>query len=63
LEDLHLAIIDAIDFYDDHLYAFYISRTERSRDKRIFDEDNGGIFDVTIEFLKLTKAEKGRQSL
>ena len=33
LDDLHNAIQRAVDFDNDHLYEFYISRTERSRDR------------------------------
>ena len=51
LEDLHLAIQEAVDFDNDHLYEFYISRTERSRDRIRFDDENGGIYDVTLESL------------
>jgi hypothetical protein len=51
LEDLHFAIQEAVDFDNDHLYEFYISRTERSRDRIRFDDENGGIYDVTLESL------------
>jgi Plasmid pRiA4b ORF-3-like protein len=51
LEDLHLAIQDAVDFDNDHLYEFYISRTERSRDRIRFDDENGGIYEVTLASL------------
>lgn len=44
LEDLHFTIIKAVDFDNDHLYEFYISRTERSRDRLRFDEENGEIY-------------------
>ncbi|MFC1833548.1 hypothetical protein ACFL2Q_02290 [Thermodesulfobacteriota bacterium] len=49
LEDLHFAIQDAVDFDNDHLYEFYIAKTERSRDKQRFDDENGGIFITTLE--------------
>ena len=29
LEELHFSIIDAVNFENDHLYEFYVSRTER----------------------------------
>lgn len=51
LEDLHFAIINAVGFDNDHLYEFYISRTERSRDKLRFDNDNGEIYNRTMESL------------
>ena len=41
LEELHFAIIDAVNFENDHLYEFYVSRTERSRDRLRFDEESG----------------------
>lgn len=39
LEDLHLAIQDAVDFDNDHLYEFYIARTLRSRDRIRYDNE------------------------
>lgn len=48
LEELHFAIQKAVDFDNDHLYEFYISRTERSRDRVHFDDENGEIFERTI---------------
>ena len=51
LEDLHFAIQDAVEFDNDHLYEFYISRTERSRDRVRFDDENEGIYSVTLENL------------
>jgi hypothetical protein len=51
LEDLHFAIQNAVDFDNDHLYEFYISRTERSRDRDRFDDDNGGVYDTSLESL------------
>lgn len=51
LEDLHLAIQDAVGFDNDHLYEFFIARTERSRDRVRFDEEDGGVYDSTIESL------------
>ena len=40
LEDLHFTIQDVVEFDNDHLYEFYISRTERSRDRVRFDDEN-----------------------
>ena len=51
LEALHLAIQDALGFDNDHLYEFFIARTERSRDRVSFDDENGGLYDSTIESL------------
>ena len=59
LEDLHFAIIDAVSFDNDHLYEFYVSGTERSRDRLRFDEDNGEIYNRTID--SLYPLEKGRK--
>ena len=51
LEDLHFAINKAINFDDDHMYEFYISRTVSSRNKIRFDDENEEIYDRTIESL------------
>jgi hypothetical protein len=51
LEELHFGIQDALGFDDDHLYEFFIARTERSRDRVRFDDDNGQIYERTIETL------------
>ena len=44
--------------FNDHLYGFYIARTERSRNRIGFDDDNGGIYDVTLE--PLYPLDKGK---
>jgi len=59
LEELHFAIIDAVNFENDHLYEFYVSRTERSRDRLRFDEESGKIYNTTLE--SLYPLEKGRK--
>jgi len=59
LEELHFAIIDAVNFENDHLYEFYVSRTERSRDRLRFDVESGIIYDTTLE--SLYPLEKGRK--
>jgi len=59
LEELHFAIIDAVNFENDHLYEFYVSRTERSRDRLRFDEESGKIYNSTLE--NLFPLEKGRK--
>lgn len=51
LEDLHYAIQDAVDFDNDHLYCFFLSRTDRSRSREYFDEENGLIFSKTLKDL------------
>lgn len=44
LEDLHYAIQGAVGFDNDHMYEFFVSRTERSRDRIHYDYDNDGVF-------------------
>ena len=51
LEDLHSAIQGALGFDDDHLYEFFIASTERSRDRVRFDDENGYLYERTIESL------------
>ena len=49
LEELHLEIQNALNFDNDHYYEFYTARTERSRDRISFDEENGEIYERTVE--------------
>ncbi len=49
LDELHIAIQNAVGFDNDHLYEFYISRTERSRERIQFDDENEGVYINTIE--------------
>ncbi|RLC23522.1 MAG: hypothetical protein DRH21_06930 [Deltaproteobacteria bacterium] len=51
LEDLHFALQDILNFDNDHMYEFYVSRTERSRDRIRYDDENGLIYDLTLEKL------------
>jgi hypothetical protein len=48
LEDVHNAIQHAVDFDNDHLYAFFVARTERAGDRVIYDDENGRIYDAMI---------------
>ena len=48
LVELHYAIQDAVNFENDHLYEFYISRTDRSRERTVYDDENGLIYSVSI---------------
>jgi len=48
LEDLHQTIQKAVDFDDDHLYEFYIARTGRSRERISFDDENEGLYEITL---------------
>ena len=51
LADVHLAIQQAVDFDNDHLYEFFVARTERARDRISYDDENGGIYDTRIQDL------------
>ena len=51
LEDLHFIIQDAVNFDNDHMYEFYVSRTERSRGRVIFDDENEKVYDTTLDDL------------
>ncbi len=59
LETFHFTIQEAVEFDNDHLYEFYISRTERSRDRVIFDAENERIYSTTLE--SLYPLEKGKK--
>jgi hypothetical protein len=48
LEDLHVAIQDAVEFENDHMYEFYIAATPKSGDRRTYSVDDGNIFKTTI---------------
>jgi len=51
-------IQDAVKFDNDHLYEFYISRTERSRDRIRFDDEDGGIYSTTLESIYPLKKDR-----
>ncbi len=51
LEALHLAIQDAIDFDNDHLYEFFVANSIHSHDKKRFDEDNQGLWEYSVDDL------------
>lgn len=51
LEDLHHAIQEAVDFDNDHHYCFFLSRTDRSRSREYFDDENELIFTKTLNDL------------
>ena len=51
LEDLHAFIQHTLKFDDDHLYEFFIARTENSRERLTFDDENGGLYDTSISSL------------
>ena len=49
LEELHDAIQAAVDFDNDHLFCFFLSRTDRSRSREYFDDENGLLFSKTLK--------------
>ncbi|MDH3326432.1 MAG: plasmid pRiA4b ORF-3 family protein [Gammaproteobacteria bacterium] len=49
LDDLHLAIQQAIDFDNDHMYEFFVSKNTRSRRKTTYDIDSNDVFDITLD--------------
>lgn len=51
LGDLHFAIQDAVGFDDDHLFEFFIARTETSRDRVCFDDESGQLDETSLESL------------
>lgn len=51
LPTLHDAIQEAVEFDDDHLYCFFLSRTDRSGGREYFDDDNGLLYSKTIKEL------------
>lgn len=59
LQDLHYLIQYAVDFDNDHLYEFFVSKTERSRDRIRFDDENEKIYSTTLE--SLYPLEKGKK--
>jgi hypothetical protein len=58
LEQLHYAIQEAVNFDNDHLYAFYIARNDRSRNREFFDDDDGRVYSTTLEVLFPLEAKK-----
>ena len=59
LEELHLLIQHAVNFDMDHMYEFYISRTERSHDRKNFEPDYNGCLETKInEVFPLPKNKK-----
>lgn len=49
LDAVHAAIQAAVDFEDDHLYEFFISRTPHSRDRVCYDDENEEVYSETLE--------------
>jgi hypothetical protein len=48
LEEVHYAIQRAVDFDNDHLYEFFVARTERAQNRTVYDDENEGIYDTRI---------------
>ena len=48
LDQVHDAIQSAVDFDDDHLYEFFVARTERSRPTKRYECDNKSLRDTRI---------------
>ena len=51
LEQLHGAIQKAVDFDNDHLYAFYIARNKSSGKREYFDDDDGRLYTTNLDAL------------
>ncbi len=51
LEDLHFTLQHILNFDNDHLYEFFVSRTERSHKQIRYDDDNELVYEVTLEEL------------
>ena len=49
LDVLHDAIQNAVDFDNDHLCCFFLSRTDRSRTREFFDDENGLIRETKLD--------------
>jgi hypothetical protein len=58
LEELHLAIQDAVKFENDHLYEFYVSEDERSRERKAFSLEDGSI--LSTKLVDIFPVEKGK---
>lgn len=58
LADLHLAIQNAVGFDNAHLCCFFLSRTDRSREREYFDDDNELIYTKTISDIFPTPAKR-----
>ncbi|WP_067587680.1 IS1096 element passenger TnpR family protein [Endozoicomonas ascidiicola] len=59
LEALHRTIQRAVDFDDDHMFEFYIARTERSGERQRFECDDSS--DMSCQLKDLFPLEKGRK--
>lgn len=48
LDVVHHAIQEAVDFADDHLYEFFVARTQTARDRVSYDDENEKIYETRI---------------
>ena len=59
LNELHVAIQEAVEFDEDHMYEFFIARTVRSRDRTHFDMEDGNLHTTRVtDLLPLPKDRK-----
>jgi hypothetical protein len=59
LNELHVAIQNAVKFDKDHLYEFFIARTVRSSDRKHFDMEDGSLHITRVaDVLPLPKDRK-----
>lgn len=49
LVELHEAILRAVKFQNDHMCCFFLSRTDRSRSRVYFDDENEELFSRTLQ--------------
>jgi Plasmid pRiA4b ORF-3-like protein len=49
LAELHDAIQMAVDFDNDHSFSFFVSRTERSRDRQYFHDEDKSVDSKTVK--------------
>ena len=59
LEVLHLAIQNAVDFENDHLYEFIVGSNPRARSTINFDCQSDDIYETTVQ--KLLEGSKGKK--
>jgi len=59
LDDLHCTILNAVGFDNDHLYEFFIARSETGYNAERIDYDNDKMYELTLEELfPLPKGKK-----
>ena len=59
LEDLHLIIQDTVEFDNDHMFEFYIAKTQHSRECKHFKCNDQSICNITIEsFIETSQGKK-----